>query len=151
MDPRDFQILARKLACCESPAKAECRSSISRAYYAAYHVGAEILNCLGIPVSTGPEGHSEVVRNLNYSNDKQLKKVGSQLNDLRSDRNKADYRLSEKKIETQEKAKAAVSQASRMIQILDECKKGESERRKKAAESIKEYLAKIKARPVSPT
>jgi len=145
MDPRDFNIVASKLALGKTSIEAEYRSSISRAYYAAYHVCAEILDCLGIKVSTGLDAYSEVFSNLSTSHDKQLKFVGSQLGTLKSDRIKADYRLSEKGFATHEKAKAVVGQASRMIQLLDECKNAEPERKEKATASIKEYLASLEA------
>jgi hypothetical protein len=65
------------------------------------------------------------------------------LDDVRSDRLKADYHLDDRKIATPEKAKATVSQTSRMIAILDSCKSGNPERKKKLRQSIKEYQNKI--------
>ena len=40
MDPRAFHALAQKLA--SDPAPAECRTAVSRAYYATFNVGAEL-------------------------------------------------------------------------------------------------------------
>ncbi|MGA2333014.1 MAG: hypothetical protein ABSG75_14765 [Syntrophales bacterium] len=141
MDPRDFQLVAAKLALSKTPA--EFRSSISRAYYAALHVSAEILNDIGIPVEKGIRCHQSVITCLHNSKDEELAKIGSQLDDVRSDRLKADYHLDDRKIATPEKAKATVSQTSRMIAILDSCKSGNPERKKKLRQSIKEYQNKI--------
>jgi hypothetical protein len=84
---------------------------------------------------------------LNHTNDKELKFVGSQLNDLYSARLQADYHLNNINIENPDKAKATVKQATNLIAKVDECKKGESARKDNAANCIKEWQEKLKANP----
>ncbi len=147
MNPSDFNIVAFKLAHGKNSTAAEFRSSISRSYYAVFHVGAEILNDIGIKVDTGPKGHHDVIDKLNHTNDKELKFVGSQLNDLYSARLQADYHLNNADIENPDKAKAVVKQAANLIARVDGCKKGEPSRKDNAAKCIKEWQEKLKPSP----
>jgi len=73
MNPREFQQLASKLANGNSPA--EFRTAISRAYYAAYNVGVEVLEQMGFRISEGPAGHGEVRHHLNNSGDIEMMRV----------------------------------------------------------------------------
>ena len=147
MNPSDFNIVAYNLAHSKTSTAAEFRSSISRSYYAVFHVGVDILNDIGIKVDTGPASHGDVVQKLNHTNDRELKIVGSQLNDLRSARIQADYRLNDTNIENPDKAKAVVQQATNLIAKVDGCKKGEPSRKNNAAKCIKEWQEKLKPSP----
>ena len=117
MDPREFHQLAVQLIDESSPA--HLRTAISRAYYATFNVGVEILGSMGFRISTGPAGHAEVHRLLNNSGDPEITKVGSQIGDLRSKRIEADYRLRRSSVENKKTANALVKQAGKMIEILD--------------------------------
>ena len=139
MDPRDFLEVAKKLS--QGGTAAEYRTAVSRAYYATYHVGAEFLKGVGCSISNGPSGHGEVIRNLSNCDDLELAKVGSQLTDLRSQRNFADYNLDNTKYDNQRISKAATVQAERMIQALNQC--GSGSRREDIAQALKVYLRKI--------
>jgi uncharacterized protein (UPF0332 family) len=141
MDPRDFLEVAKKLS--QGGTAAEYRTAISRAYYATYHVGAEFLKGMGCAISDGPTGHGEVIRNLSHCDDLELAKVGSQLTDLRSQRNAADYYLDNKKYDNQRASQAVTVQAERMIQALDRC--GSGSRRDDIAQAVKAYIRKINA------
>jgi len=141
MNPREFKYLALRLAH-HGSTTAEFRSSINRAYYAAYNVGVEFLRDIGTKVRNSPEGHSDVINGLSYSKDKELEIIGSQLDDLRSDRIKADYRMDNSEIETQGKAKIAISQAIKMIDSMDACK-NDLGRKKTVAESIQDCIERI--------
>ena len=122
MDPREFQQLASKLILGASVS--EFRTAISRAYYATYNVGVEILVRMGFQIGKGPGGHGDVWKRLSNSGHTEVEKVGSQLNDLRSKRIQADYRLNDQEVENQKTAQAIVEQANRMIKTLDECCSG---------------------------
>lgn len=74
---------------------AEFRTAVSRAYYALYNAG-----------------------------DSELAQVSSQMLSLQTKRNKADYRLTDPETEEQRVALAAVSQAVRMVQLLERCTTG---------------------------
>jgi uncharacterized protein (UPF0332 family) len=120
MDPRDFHKLATELVAGVTPAK--IRTAINRAYYAAHHVGAELLKGMGFKIEKGSQCHAGVYHRLNNCGDKEIIKAGSQLGDLQSERNKADYRLDNKDIEDQKTAQMAVEQSRRIIQTLDGCR-----------------------------
>src|SRR5438046_1576262 len=120
MDPREFQRLASQLVGGTSPA--ECRTAISRAYYATYNVAVEILKDMGFPISKGPTGHRDVQNQLSNSGDAEVMKVGSQLTDLHSRRIQADYRLDRTDVENIKTAHTLVEQARKMIQTLDGCR-----------------------------
>jgi len=120
MDPREFQTLASELVLRNRAS--DIRTAISRAYYAAYNVGVEILTELGFKISEGPSGHGEVRNRLNNSGDNEAAKVSSQLNTLHTKRLHADYRLNMKDIENQKTAEALVQLAGKMIKSLDACR-----------------------------
>jgi uncharacterized protein (UPF0332 family) len=138
MDPRDFLDIAKKLAGGNTPA--EYRTAVSRAYYATYHVSAEFLKGIGCTILKAPAGHEQVIRNLSNCGDLELAKVGSQLTDLRSQRNSADYRLDDTKYDKQRASQAVTMQSERMIQALDRC--GSGARRDEIAKAVKEYQRK---------
>jgi uncharacterized protein (UPF0332 family) len=118
MDPREFQNLASELV--NGRRASEIRTAISRAYYAVYNVGVEILTELGFRISEGPSGHAEVRNRLSNSGESKVVMVGSQLNDFYTRRLHADYRLNRKDVENQKTAQALVELAKMMIRTLDE-------------------------------
>ena len=132
MNPRDFLKVATKLS--KSDTTAEYRTAISRAYYAAYNVGVELLEGMGCAISKSAAGHEQLSSNFNNSEDLELSKISTQLNDLRSKRNIADYRLERTEIENQKNSQAIVMQAEKMIKFLDRSITGP--RRDKIAKSI---------------
>ena len=139
MNPRDFQELAAKLAGGSSPS--EFRTSISRAYYAAFHVAAELLTCTGFHVPNGPAAHGEVARLLTNSSDPELRIVGVDLSDLRQVRNMADYQLRKTLVESASAARSSIEKAAIMIRILDACQ--EEPRRSTIIAGINAYLKKL--------
>src|SRR5215475_1242712 len=72
--------------------QAECRSSISRAYYAAYHVALAFFNAVGLSVP-GTDGHKTVIECLRNSTDSDLELAAGDLEQLHQQRHAADYRL----------------------------------------------------------
>jgi uncharacterized protein (UPF0332 family) len=135
MDPREFLTLASNLVVGTSPA--EIRSAISRAYYAIHHVSSEILSELGAQIKKSGDRHGYVWKCLSNSGDTEIIKVGSQLGDLQSKRNKADYDLANTSIESQKTAQGIVEQTKRMIQIIEGCRS--EPKRTKIAKAIQEY------------
>jgi len=117
MNPRDFQTLAMSLLEDKQPVK--CRTAISRAYYAVFNTSVEILRGMGLPVSPGPSGHGEVRNYFLNGGIEDIKKVGSQLNDLHSKRIKADYHLTDVGSENPNTAEVVVRQSEKMIKTLD--------------------------------
>ena len=121
MDPREFHTLASELV--TRSRASEIRTAISRAYYAAHNVGAEILSELGFRISKGSACHADVWNRLRNSSDLDVSKVGIQLAELHSQRILADYRLNRREVESRVTAQALVETARRMIKTLDECRR----------------------------
>ncbi|HZL35056.1 MAG TPA: hypothetical protein VFC78_07085 [Tepidisphaeraceae bacterium] len=120
MDPREFTALAIRLtqrATAGTPA--ECRTAISRAYYAAFNVGAEHLRTMGFRVGKGAAAHGEVQRSLANSGNAGVVAAASELNDLHTSRNRADYQLDRLDVESSANARGFVAQAQVAIRALD--------------------------------
>src|SRR5687768_2959177 len=117
MDPRDFITLAARLAAGSSAS--ECRTAISRSYYAVFNVGAAHLRDLGFLVGKGAAAHGEVQKCLSNSRVPDVVLAGSQMNNLHSSRNRADYQLERPEVEKPDNAQAIVVLARDLIQALD--------------------------------
>ncbi len=71
----DFLVLAKKLA--EAPAtEAAYRSSVSRAYYAAYHVAKITLEASGLTIPRGAGSHKRVWDAYSFSSADRARAVG---------------------------------------------------------------------------
>lgn len=117
MDPRDFHTLAQRLA--GSPTAAERRTAIGRSYYAVFNVAAEHLRASGFPIGKGAAAHGEIQKCLSNSGDAGVAAVASDLSDLHSQRNRADYQLDKPDVEKPGTAQAAVALAADLIRALD--------------------------------
>jgi hypothetical protein len=124
MDPRDFHRLAVHLS--TGAASAEYRSSISRSYYALFNVGAEHLRTIGFSIGRGAAAHGEVHHCLANSGDASLLAVAAELSILHSKRNRADYQLDKRDVESSSAACDAAGIAGSMIQTLDAAFRGPS-------------------------
>src|SRR5438876_3717736 len=89
MDFREYLSLAFTLA--NGGTEAEWRSATSRAYYAAFHVARELLSDLGFIVPRGDRAHAYLWLGLGNSGEAPVITAGKNLNDLRGERNRADY------------------------------------------------------------
>ncbi len=126
MLPEHFHPLAKALANkagddLSSPSgAAEYRSAISRAYYAAFNVADKFLRQLGFPKPKG-DHHRFVHQRLLVCGDPEISRVGSDLADLHTRRNRADYYMDDKNQEKQANALLVVAEAARVIQSIQEC------------------------------
>jgi uncharacterized protein (UPF0332 family) len=91
MNAREFLSVAQQLSL--GTTEASWRSAVSRAYYAAFHVAKELLEDLGFTVPRADRAHSYLWLRLANCGDTIVQQAGSDLNDLRRDRNWADYDL----------------------------------------------------------
>ena len=118
MDARDFQALAVDLA--EFGWRSShFRTAIGRAYYAAFNIGAEFLRAQQLNVPRSGWGHKYVSRALGSSGNLSVRRAGQQLNDLRTQRNRADYDMRREDVEKRATARLNVAQAARIIAVLD--------------------------------
>jgi uncharacterized protein (UPF0332 family) len=120
MNPAQFCDVAGFLLAAKPTESAAIRSAVSRAYYALYHVVARRLVEAGIQLPTKkPECHELVYRILSGARADELKKVALSLNDLRHQRNRADYDLDDEPIESVANAKTIVEKTSKRISTFN--------------------------------
>jgi uncharacterized protein (UPF0332 family) len=115
MNWRDFLLLATRLAA--GIAEADWRTAISRAYYAAFHVGRRLFADLNFTVPRADRAHQYLVFRLSNSGESVVEQAGRDLETLRRLRNRADY--DETPAFTQTQASAAVQIVTGIIQVLD--------------------------------
>ncbi len=92
MTGEDFISVATQLLASKS--EAHFRTAVGRAYYAAFHLARDFVRACGVLVPAGPEAHKSVRWCLANVDDAELGEAASQLESLRTARNKADYDLS---------------------------------------------------------
>src|SRR4029450_10002013 len=115
MNFREFLDVADTLA--QGLTEAEWRSAISRAYYAAFHVGRIYLQTLGFVVPRGEQAHGFVWLRLSNSGHVEVRRVGATLSDLRKQRNFADY--DDERFLSNKLAGDVAELAAEIIEILD--------------------------------
>src|SRR5262245_46696533 len=118
MLPQAFLLLAEQLAAAGGPA--ECRSAVSRAYYAVYHVGEQLLHRMRFE-RPKRDYHVVLQRRFLVSGDAEVIRIGSDLGDFHQERIQADYRMDDHFPENKNNAIAAVKKATEMIAKLDGC------------------------------
>jgi uncharacterized protein (UPF0332 family) len=91
MTGRDFLPLATRLA--TGTTEAEWRTSVSRAYYAAFHHARELLTALGFVVPRDEKAHPYLYLRLNNCGHAHVQNAASDLHALRRRRNQGDYDL----------------------------------------------------------
>ena len=129
MNPRDFLDTASRLSSSSSPTAADLRTSVSRAYYAAFNVALEFLRNAGVKPPDGWEGHRLVSEALQYSDDHEIRAGAAELTDLRKARWKADYEMDDTEVEYERTVRKLVARSRQMIRKLDNCSLDEVRRR----------------------
>lgn len=115
-DSEDFRRLAGKLLQRAGDA-ATCRTAISRTYYAMFLAARSLLES-HFHISRSGEGHDQVLKLLLSASNPDGQSVGSQLDDLRSLRNDADYDLMAQRVENRKTAQLWVHQSARAMERL---------------------------------
>lgn len=139
MDPRDFLQIARDLL--GNDESANCRTVFNRSYYAAYHVGVELLEQSGFRIYRSAKGHNQVTTYFNNCGVNDLEEAHQKLVNLYSDRIKADYRLNHKSVEKIANAKKALKTSEDIIKTFDSF--ASKFEKQKIAKGINNYLNKI--------
>ena len=129
---RDLLLLAEKL--CLAASESEWRCAVSRAYYAAFHRGRDLLQALGFEVPRGEQAHAFLWRRLQSCGNPSLGLAGSDLNQLRGQRNRADYDLTGDV--SRRTAMSAVETAAAIFRMIDALTPDD---REAAIEIIKAY------------
>ena len=115
MKPVEFIALAGTLSV--QPEKARIRTSISRAYYGAFHLVTEFLTGIGYSPGKDHDLHKPLLASKNPL----AMDAGRILADLYEDRRRADYRLADSDIEEQRRAMRCVELARRLESLLLLC------------------------------
>jgi hypothetical protein len=145
MNGKDFYSLAVSLAAGSTPA--EMRSSISRAYYGAFHRACELLEHWRIALPLGPECHTKVRFLLEQSGDAEIAAVSSKLSTLRIARNNADYALKRAQAETRKIVAVQLQAADDVISCLDGYFLGDTVN--SISEPVREYARSVLRLPVT--
>jgi len=115
MDPRDFLDIAGEWSV--AAREAEWRSAVSRAYYAAFHVASRLFQRARFAVPRGEQAHGYLWLRLSNSGHPDVINAGRVLQELRRDRNHADYDLGVPFL--QNLAMDSVTNALSIIQLLE--------------------------------
>jgi len=118
VNPTEFLSLANTLVSSQSTPP-QLRTATSRAYYAAHHVGKDLLIKAGLRISTGGTGHSDVHYRLQNSGDTDVIVAGQKLSELQSSRNDADYKLNKQSAETIANVKLHLLNAASIIETIE--------------------------------
>ena len=137
MNPKEFQYLASGLVEKNGAFPSEYRTAISRSYYAVYNLGINLLKEMGFPIPKNSEAHKQVYYHFNNSGDSKLIEVATKIDDLRTQRNHADYHLDRNDVEKKHNAKIHVHSADRLIKTMEKQCTGEN--RSQIIKSIKNW------------
>ena len=140
MTGHEFIFLASQLIVLRTFGSAEARhrSAVSRAYYGAFHLATEFLQELNFVVRTNHTGHEEAYRTLDQTGNADAQDAASTLDELRTLRIAADYRLSDRKFADEQIAKQLVGIASDFVPNLQKC------REEPSRSEIQAYLNSIR-------
>jgi uncharacterized protein (UPF0332 family) len=103
-------------------AGARYRSAVSRAYYGAFHLVLDFLREFGIDIVKNHNGHIEASRTLFQTDHAMAVRVSRLLDDLRNDRNTADYHLDKPKFDNPKNAIDRVEMAAEIKSCLNQCR-----------------------------
>jgi len=117
MDPRRFLELAVILKGGQASPEFY-RTSISRAYYAAFNFGVQTLASIGVRCSKGPGAHGDLTKCLGGCGVQACEKAGARLQALRGRRIDADYEMEEIGSETRKEADLACLEANAVMVAL---------------------------------
>jgi uncharacterized protein (UPF0332 family) len=92
VDPKEFLSLAEILK--QTKKEAHLRTAISRSYYALFNLLRDFLCENGIPFSRKVDDHKKVYFYFHNSKIEEFIQIGKDLDDLREERNDADYEMS---------------------------------------------------------
>jgi hypothetical protein len=98
------------------------RSAASRAYYAAFHSASEFLTEMGVTIPRTANRHDKVPAILTGTGDPAIDAAGVKLGNLREERNRADYDLSDQDAETEVFARLRLNEASDIIAAINTCR-----------------------------
>ena len=115
MNPRNFHTQAQKVVVLAG--EEDWRSAVSRAYYAAFHVVRVFMEGLGFAVPQADRAHGYLWLRLQNCGAPSMEQQGRDLQELRRQRNSADYDMN--RVYRQTDAHREVGRAAAMILFFD--------------------------------
>ena len=124
MSGEEYIALAGRLVTSTALGSPEARfpTAASRAYYGAYHLAVAVLTTWGLKVKQNAYGHQEVYNLFWGSGHAEARKVASLLDDLRTERIKADYRMDDSRFQEPRTAMMCVEMAEDAKRYLENCR-----------------------------
>ena len=144
MQASDFLNVAIRLS--GGATEADWRSSVSRAYYGAFHEARALVEECGVTLSKTADAHDKLQWCLQHADDKLLARASEKLNSLRSERNAADYDLDSPKFGHRLMALLQLKIAQEIVDALAECRA--EPRYSELRSEIREYAAETLRLPV---
>ena len=94
---------------------------------------------MGFSIPKNSEAHKQVYYHFNNSGDSELIEVAAKIDDLRTQRNHADYHLDRNDVEKKHNAKMHVHSADRLIKTMEKQCTGTGGNRSQIIQSIKDW------------
>ncbi|HVX09697.1 MAG TPA: hypothetical protein VHC22_00710 [Pirellulales bacterium] len=116
-----FIDFARKLLVQYKNDPAGVRSTVSRLYYGAYHIGISLLTELGWPPVANENGHQHAQRAFQNSGEQNAIEFGDLLVQLHERRKQADYKLHDERYESSRFGEEAVVRLDQALRAFQKC------------------------------
>lgn len=145
MQGSDFLKVAIRLS--GAVTEADWRSSVSRAYYGAFHEAHALVNECGVTLPKTAEAHDKLQWCLQHTPDSALARAAEKLNSLRAERNAADYDLEGLKFSRRLAALLQLKIAQEIVDALTQCRA--SPRYSDVRSGIRQYAAGTLRLPVA--
>jgi len=141
MDPRAFLDLAKNLSK-QSNDEAALRTSVSRSYFALHNFLSQFMEDNGFTLPATAKKHELVRQNLNNCGFDNIKLIAKHLDELRDERNDADYELKLDKFQNPNHTNLLFIKART---AYDDFQKftGDSNNRRGVVKGISEYRKRI--------
>jgi len=142
MEPVAFLRLAKSL-CKQSNNEAALRSAVSRGYYGLFNLAKQFVekHVHALPKRAESQSHEKVYHYLNNCGLEEVVEVAGDLNELRDDRNNADYELNIDDFQDVNFVTLVCLKAQSAYDAFEAFSKN-SENRKKLVRGIREYRSK---------
>ena len=147
MKPQEFLTLAKRL-CGESNNEAALRTSVGRSYYAFHHHLYQFIISQGFFFPKDKDRHIWVFEDLHGCGIKEICEVAKALDELREERNKADYELELDTFRESNCATLLFLKAKEAWQEFDGYANSNKKRRK-VAKGIHKFRKEVAQRPTS--
>jgi len=142
MDPNAFLNLADRLS--KEKVEESLRTSVSRSYYGLFNSLAKFIQDNGYELPKAAEAHKITSRYLHNCGVSDMESIAGRLNDLRSERNHADYDMSHSGFESDQHAIFTFIKAKRAYNDFKQATSS-GKKRNKISLGIAKYLEKIQA------